>query len=178
MQTSVPELMDISKEPADDSRAVRRRAGQGVVRQQLPARPPAGRARRALRAALSPRLGHHGASFGEDIVEKLPRLCRQTDRPVAALINDLKQRGLLDDTLVVWGGEFGRTPMNEARNGRTSAATTIRAPSRCGWPAAASSRASTIGSTDELGYNVVEDPVHVHDLHATILHLLGSTTRS
>ena len=59
----------------------------------------------------------HGASFGEDIVEKLPHLCRQTDRPIYGLLTDLKQRGLLDDTLVVWGGEFGRTPMNEARNG-------------------------------------------------------------
>ena len=91
------------------------------------------------------------------------------------MIKDLKQRGLLDDTLVVWGGEFGRTPMVEPTppSAASWAATTIRRPSPCGWPAAASSRGSRYGETDELGFNVVEDPVHVHDLQATILHLLG-----
>ena len=92
-------------------------------------------------------------------------------RPCAALVKDLKQRGLLDDTLVIWGGEFGRTPM--VQGAATTAATIIPTPSRCGWPAAASSRGVTLGETDDFGFNVVEDRVHVHDLHATILHLLG-----
>ena len=174
MQTSVPELTDVSKEPAVDSRDVRHRAGKASF---------------ANNCLLARRLVERGVRFvqlyhrGWDTTaprsaRTSSRSCRtcaaQTDRPVTALLTDLKQRGLLDDTLVVWGGEFGRTPMNEARERlESSAATTIRARSRCGWPAAASSPASPSASTDELGYNVVEDPVHVHDLHATILHLLG-----
>ena len=85
---------------------------------------------------------HHGTATATTSSTSLPTLCRETDQAAAALVKDLKQRGLLDDTLVVWGGEFGRTPMDEARDGSKSwAATTIRAPSPCGWPAAASSRA-------------------------------------
>ena len=116
----------------------------------------------------------HGASFGEDIVEKLPHLCRQTDRPIDGLLTDLKQRGLLDDTLVVWGGEFGRTPMNEARNGSKFLGRDHHPRAFTMWMAGGGIKPGiTIGKTDELGYNVVEDPVHVHDLHATMLHLLG-----
>ena len=116
----------------------------------------------------------HGACFGEDIVEKLPHLCRQTDRPIAALLTDLKQRGLLDDTLVIWGGEFGRTPMNEARNGSKFLGRDHHPRAFTMWLAGGGIKGGiTIGQTDELGYNVVEDPVHVHDLHATMLHLLG-----
>ena len=98
----------------------------------------------------------------------------ECDQPIAALLTDLKQRGLLDDTLVIWGGEFGRTPTSSSQ-GATSraAATTTPTASPCGWPAAASRAALAYGATDEFGFRAVENKVHVHDLHATILHLLG-----
>ncbi|MFM8583637.1 MAG: DUF1501 domain-containing protein, partial [Planctomycetaceae bacterium] len=93
-----------------------------------------------------------------------------TDKPSAALITDLKQRGLLDDTLVIWGGEFGRTPMVQGGNdGRDH-------HNRCFsiWLAGGGIRRGHVyGQTDEFGFNVASDPVHVHDLHATLLHLLG-----
>ena len=117
------------------------------------------------------RLGHRTAPTSARTLEKLPHLCRRPTRPSAALLKDLKQRGLLDDTLVVWGGEFGRTPMAQGATAN-SAATTTRGFTM--WLAGGGiKRGVTYGATDELGFNAVEDPVHVHDLHATILHLLG-----
>ena len=116
----------------------------------------------------------HGASFGDDIVEKLPQLCQRDRSAVLALVKDLKQRGLLDETLVVWGGEFGRTPMNEARNGSKFLGRDHHPRAFTMWLAGGGIKPGmTIGATDDLGYNVVEDPIHVHDLHATTLHLLG-----
>ena len=96
--------------------------------------------------------------------------CEDTDKASAALVADLKQRGLLDDTLVIWGGEFGRTPMvqggNDGRDHHNRSFTM--------WLAGGGVKRGYIhGETDDLGFNVVRDPVHVHDLHATILHLLG-----
>ena len=118
MQTSVPGADGhLRSEPASIHELLRRRAGPASFANNcLLARRLVERGVRFVQL-YPPRLGHARRPFGEDIVEKLPHLCRQTDRPIAALLNDLKQRGLLDDTLVVWGGEFGRTPMNEARNG-------------------------------------------------------------
>jgi hypothetical protein len=96
-------------------------------------------------------------------------LCRAVDQPIAGLLKDLKQRGLLDDTLVIWGGEFGRTPMSEKGNGRDHNPTGFTM-----WMAGGGVRGGqTIGSTDELGLRAVENRLHVHDLHASILHLLG-----
>ena len=96
-------------------------------------------------------------------------LCRASDRPVAGLLRDLKQRGLLDQTLVIWGGEFGRTPMSEKGNGRDHNPTGFTM-----WMAGGGVRGGqTIGRTDDLGLRAVEDRLHVHDLHASILHLLG-----
>ncbi|MGH9961925.1 MAG: DUF1501 domain-containing protein, partial [Pyrinomonadaceae bacterium] len=119
---------------------------------------------------------HHGAENDDDLLNALPRLCRETDQASAALIKDLKQRGLLDSTLVVWGGEFGRTPMSEVRPGNRSKfvgrdhhprAFTI-------WLAGGGIKPGvTLGKTDDLGYDIVEDPLEVYDLHATILHLMG-----
>jgi uncharacterized protein (DUF1501 family) len=96
--------------------------------------------------------------------------CRDTDQACAALINDLRQQGMLDDTLVIWGGEFGRTPMVQGGNdGRDHHPNSFSM-----WLAGGGIKAgTTYGSTDELGFNVGEKPVHVHDLHATLLHLLG-----
>jgi uncharacterized protein (DUF1501 family) len=104
----------------------------------------------------------------------LEQICRETDRSVAALIADLKQRGLLDDTLVIWGGEFGRTPMNqgEMKNGQYGRDHQNRAFTM--WMAGGGiKRGLTYGATDELGYFITENEVHVHDLHATVLHCLG-----
>src|SRR5205823_6254316 len=93
---------------------LRREARRAVVRPQLPLGPPPGRAGRAVRAALSHQLDSHGGP-GENLNDDFEKVCRQVDQPSAALILDLKQRGLLKDTLVIWGGEFGRTPMGEVR---------------------------------------------------------------
>ena len=105
-----------------------------------------------------------------NLVADLKKNCKNTDQASAALITDLKQRGMLDDTLVIWGGEFGRTPMvqggSDGRDHHPNAFTY--------WLAGGGIKGGqTIGKTDDLGFNAVEDKVHVHDLHATLLHLLG-----
>jgi len=96
--------------------------------------------------------------------------CGLTDQPCAALLRDLKQRGLLEDTLVIWGGEFGRTPMVQGGNdGRDHHPNCFSM-----WFAGGGMKPGlTLGQSDEFGFNVTEDPVHVHDLHATLLHVLG-----
>ena len=97
------------------------------------------------------------------------KYCRQTDKPIAGLLQDLKARGLLEDTLVVWGGEFGRTPFNEKGNGRDHNPWGFTI-----WMAGGGAKGgSVVGTTDEIGLRAVEDRAHVHDIHATILHLLG-----
>jgi hypothetical protein len=116
----------------------------------------------------------HGTSKETDIVHHLPEKCRSIDRPIAALIKDLKQRGLLDETLVVWSGEFGRTPMNEERNGSKFLGRDHHPHSFSAWMAGGGVKGGqTLGATDELGYHAVEDRMHVHDLQATLLHLMG-----
>ena len=120
-------------------------------------------------------LFHEGWDHHSDVAGGLRDQCGQTDRGCAALVSDLKQRGLLEDTLVVWGGEFGRTPMVEsnAALGR-SMGRDHHPQAYTMWLAGAGIRPGlTLGATDELGFHVVKDPVHVHDLQATILHLLG-----
>jgi uncharacterized protein (DUF1501 family) len=117
---------------------------------------------------------HHGDRKERDIVHALPRQCRSVDQAVAALLTDLKQRGLLETTLVVWGAEFGRTPMNEARHGSTFLGRDHQTAAFTVWMAGGGVKPGvTYGATDELGLTVTENPVHTHDLHATILHLLG-----
>jgi uncharacterized protein (DUF1501 family) len=113
---------------------------------------------------------HHGTA-GENLDEGLDKVCRDVDQPMAALVRDLKQRGLLDSTLVIWGGEFGRTPMGEVREkvGRNH-----HIDAYTMWLAGGGVKPGiSIGQTDELGFAPVEDRVHVHDLQATVLHLLG-----
>jgi len=117
----------------------------------------------------------HGVSEAEDIRDGLTKKCARMDRPVGALIKDLRQRGLLDETLVVWGGEFGRTPFRE---GRTAAGKIL---GRDHYPDCFSlflagggvRKGFTYGETDELGFAVARDKVPIHDLQATIMHLLG-----
>ncbi len=118
----------------------------------------------------------HGAAESEAINKGFSDRCRETDKPIAALLKDLQQRGLLEDTLVVWGGEFGRTPMRENRNGKemklvgrdhNPGAFTI-------WMAGGGVKSGfSLGETDEIGYEAVVDKVSPHDLHATLLHLMG-----
>lgn len=174
MQTSVPELMDLASEPQETLDLYGATPGRaGFANNCLLAR------RLVERGVRCIQLYHrgwdsHGTSPGDDIVTSLRQRCEETDRACAALVTDLKQRGLLDSTLVVWGGEFGRTPMNEARNGSTFLGRDHHARAFTMWFAGGGvKKGITIGKTDELGYNVVEDPLHVHDLHATMLHLMG-----
>ncbi|MDQ8197055.1 DUF1501 domain-containing protein [Pelagicoccus enzymogenes] len=118
---------------------------------------------------------HHGT--GDSTIDKgLAKKCRETDRPIAALLKDLKQRGLLDETLVIWGGEFGRTPMRELRGGVVSEkfGRDHHKEAFTMWMAGAGVKGGySIGETDELGFFVKDNPVHVKDLQSTILHLLG-----
>ncbi len=174
MQTSVPELADISKEPANIHEMYGTKPGTASFANNcLLAR------RLVERGVRFVQLFHrgwdtHGASNNEDIVNKLARLCRDTDRASAALVADLKQRGLLDSTMVIWGGEFGRTPMNEARSGSKFLGRDHHARAFTMWMAGGGIKPGvTIGKTDDVGYNIAEDPVSVHDLHATALHLMG-----
>ena len=174
MQTSVPELADISKEPAYIHEMYGTEPGKkSFANNCLLAR------RLVERGVRFVQLYHrgwdtHGTSSNEDIVNRLARLCRETDQASAALVTDLKQRGLLDSTLVVWGGEFGRTPMNEARDGSKFLGRDHHPRAFTMWLAGGGIKPGvTIGRTDEVGYNIVEDPVSVHDLHATMLYLMG-----
>ncbi len=116
----------------------------------------------------------HGTGPGDDIVTHLPQKCKEIDRPIAALLRDLKTRGLLDETLVIWGGEFGRTSMNEARGGSKYLGRDHHPHCFTIWLAGGGvKKGTTFGATDELGYFITDGKVGIHDLQATILHLLG-----
>jgi hypothetical protein len=174
MQTSVPDLADLSSEPQSIHEMYGAEPGKpSFANNCLLAR------RLVERGVRFVQLYHrgwdtHGASNNEDIVNKLAWLCRETDQAATALVKDLKQRGLLDETLVVWGGEFGRTPMNEGRNGSKFLGRDHHPRAFTMWMAGGGIKpGETVGRTDDIGYNVVEDPVSVHDLHATMLHLMG-----
>ena len=174
MQTSVPDLMDISKEPA----AIHEMYGTEPGKKSFGNNCLLAR-RLVERGVRFVQLYHrgwdtHGSDEASDIKHGLPDLCKQTDKAAAALIKDLKQRGLLDETIVVWGGEFGRTPMNEGRGGSPFPGRDHHPHAFTMWVAGGGIKPGiALGMTDELGYRVAEDPVSVHDLHATILHQLG-----
>jgi len=163
MQTSVPGLMDVSKEPAHVLEAYGCKPGDGTFASNcLLAR------RLAERGVRFIQLYHRGWDHHSDLKAGLTTAAGLVDRATAALVNDLKARGMLDDTLVIWGGEFGRTPMAQG-DGRDHH---IKGYSL--WMAGGGIKGGvTYGATDELGYNAVENPVHVHDLHATILRVMG-----
>jgi hypothetical protein len=170
MQMSVPEATDISSEP------------QSILDMYGPECQTPGKF--AANALLARRLAERGVRFiqlyhrGWDqhggLINALPKQCNDVDQAGAALVTDLKQRGMLDDTLVIWGGEFGRTTYSQgklmaAANGRDH-------HPRCFtyWMAGGGIRpGTTYGETDEVGYNIVQDPVHVHDFQATVMHLMG-----
>ena len=170
MQSSAPELMDLSGETKAtlDLYGVDP-ATPSFARNCLLARRLVEKGSRFVQLYHTD-WDHHG-NTGTDLGEALDARCLETDQACAALVKDLKQRGLLEDTLVIWGGEFGRTPQGEPRDliGRDHH---IDAFSM--WVAGGGSKAGiTIGETDELGYYTVEDTIHVRDFHATVLHLLG-----
>jgi hypothetical protein len=174
MQASVPELMDISKESAETHALYGTEPGAvSFANNCLLAR------RLVERGVRFVQLYHrgwdtHGDSEGNDLNHALPALCRQTDQAAAALVKDLKRRGLLEETLVVWGGEFGRTPMNEGRNGVPFPGRDHHPHAFSIWMAGGGIRPGiALGATDDLGYQITADPVDIHDLHATMLHLLG-----
>ncbi len=176
MQTSVPEVMDIEDEPE-------------YIHQMYGTEP--GKASFANNCLLARRLLEQGVRFvqlfdwgwdshGTDkstaLEDGFQEKCRQVDQPMTALIKDLKQRGLLEETLVVWGGEFGRTPMQENRNGKVMPfmGRDHHTDAFSMWMAGGGlKKGYTLGETDEIGYYAIKDRVHVHDLQATLLHLLG-----
>ncbi|MCA1684872.1 MAG: DUF1501 domain-containing protein, partial [Planctomycetia bacterium] len=175
MQTSVPEVMDVSREPkkvledygaqpgassfANNCLLARRLVEQGVRFVQL----------------FDWGWDFHGTSQDSDLADGLTRKCATMDRPVAALIKDLKQRGLFDDTLIVWGGEFGRTPFREGRTAGGKLLGRDHFPDCYTMVLAGGGIQPGImyGESDDMGFSVARDKVHVHDLQATILHLLG-----
>ena len=170
MQESAPELMDLSRE----SKATLEMYG---------AEP--GKASYANNCLLARRLLERGVRFVQlfheawdhhsEVVKGVKAQCQQTDQATAALLKDLRQRGLLDDTIVIWGGEFGRTPMVESDpDAGRSLGRDHHNKAFSMWVAGGGfKRGVTIGETDEFGFNVAREPVHVHDLHATVMHLLG-----
>jgi len=174
MQVSVPDVMDISKEPPEVHEMYGTAPGkQSLANNCLLARRLVERGVRFVQI-FDWGWDIHGTGPSDDLITHLPAKCKEMDRPVAALIKDLKQRGLLDDTLVVFSGEFGRTAMNEARNGSTYLGRDHHPHCFSIWMAGGGVKRGYVhGATDELGYRITNDPVHIHDLQATILHILG-----
>ena len=170
MQASVPDLLDISKEP----QSILDMYGPDVKRPGSYASNCLLARRLAERDVRFVQLFHMGWDHHGGLPNALKGQCKDTDQATAALITDLKQRGLLDDTLIVWGGEFGRTiysqgaltETNYGRDHHPRCFTMLMA-------GAGVKKGTTYGATDDYCYNIVENPVHVHDLNATIMHLLG-----
>ncbi|MDQ3650725.1 MAG: DUF1501 domain-containing protein [Acidobacteriota bacterium] len=170
MQTSVPDLMDLSKEPESvfemygpDSRRPGTFAANCLLARRL-----------AERDVRFVQLYHRGWDQHNDLPRDLALQCKGTDQASSALIQDLKQRGMLDDTLVIWGGEFGRTVYCQGKLTDNNYGRDHHPRCFSVWLAGGGIRAGfTFGETDDYSYNVASDPVHVHDLQATILHLLG-----
>ena len=172
MQVSVPELSDLAGETAETLGLYGVEIGKPSFGANcLLARRLVERGVRFIQLFDSD-WDHHGG-----LATRLPSKCRDVDRGMAALITDLRRRGLLDETLVVWGGEFGRTPLAQGANAtgkKTKAGRDHHKNAFTMWLAGGGTRSGTVyGATDELGFAITEQPVHVHDLNATILHLLG-----
>jgi len=167
MQSSVPDLMDVSDEPQHILDMYGATPGDGSFGSNcLLAR------RLAERGVRFIHLYHRGWDHHGDLVKYMNTCCGLCDQPTWALLTDLKQRGMLEDTLIIWGGEFGRTPMFQGKGATSGRDHHIKGFSM--WMAGGGIKGGTsYGNTDELGYNSVENIVHVRDLHATMLHQLG-----
>jgi uncharacterized protein (DUF1501 family) len=170
MQTSAPELIDLAREGKKTLELYGAQPGKpSFANNCLLARRLVERGVRFVQLYHTD-WDHHG-SGSENLTTGLDRVCKEVDQPCAALVHDLKRRGLLDQTLVIWGGEFGRTPMGEVRDtvGRNHHIDAFTM-----WLAGGGIKPGlNLGASDELGFAAVEDRVHVHDLQATVLHLLG-----
>ena len=170
MQTSVPDLVDLSKEPeatfemyGPESRKPGTYAANCLLARRL-----------AERGVRFIQLYHRGWDQHNDLPRDLRLQCEGTDQPTAALVADLKQRGLLDETLIVWGGEFGRTVYCQGRLTETNYGRDHHPRNFVMWAAGGGIKpGARVGETDDFSYNVTADPIHVHDLQATILHCLG-----
>jgi hypothetical protein len=170
MQTSVPELTDLSKEPAgtfelygEDARKPGTFAANCLLARRL-----------AERGVRFIQLFHRDWDHHSKLPEDLPKRCKETDQAAAALVTDLKNRGMLDETLVIWGGEFGRTVYCQGRLTATDYGRDHHPRCFTIWMAGGGIQPGiTLGETDDYGYNITKDPVDVHDLQATILHCLG-----
>jgi hypothetical protein len=171
MQTSAPELMDTSGESQAtlDLYGIKDPKETSFARNCLLARRLVERGVRFVQL-YDTNWDHHGGPT-ENLEKHMPLKSKDIDQASAALVKDLKQRGLLDDTIVIWGGEFGRTPMGEVRE---STGRNHHIDAFTMWFAGGGFKPGvTYGQTDEFGFGAVENPVHVHDIHATILHQLG-----
>jgi hypothetical protein len=170
MQTSVPEVTDISNEPEEtyalygpESRIPGTYAANCLLARRL-----------VERGVRFIQLYHQGWDHHNDLPDHISKQCRDTDQASTALITDLKRRGMLEDTLVIWGGEFGRTNYAQGLNVGTRYGRDHHPRCFTAWMAGGGIKPGiSYGETDEFGYNVVQDPVHVHDFQATLLHLLG-----
>ncbi|HVW39650.1 MAG TPA: DUF1501 domain-containing protein, partial [Pirellulales bacterium] len=172
MQTSVPDLIDIGQESAETLAMYGAEPGQASF---------------ANNCLLARRLVERGVRLVElydadwdhhsGLAKQLPAKCKNVDQPMAALVRDLKRRGLLDETLVIWGAEFGRTPLRQGISGdgaKTSPGRDHHKDAYTMWLAGGGIMpGATYGKTDDFGFNIAENPLHVHDLNATVLHLLG-----
>ena len=169
MQTAVPEITDISKEPED---MIKLYGSDSMIPGTY-----------AANCLLARKLSENGVRFvqlyhqGWDGHVNLPKQyvgqAMDTDQASAALVTDLKQRGLLDETLVIWGGEFGRTSFCQGTLKKDDYGRDHHPRCFTMWMAGGGVKPGVYGETDEFGYNIIENPVHVHDFHATILHLMG-----
>jgi hypothetical protein len=170
MQTSVPDLMDLSKESEStfelygpDSRKPGTYAANCLLARRL-----------AERGVRFIQLYHRGWDQHNDLPRDIALQCKGVDQPSAGLVLDLKQRGMLDDTLVVWAGEFGRTVYCQGKLSATNYGRDHHPRCFAIWMAGGGiQKGLSVGKTDDYSYNILEDPVHVHDLQATILHCLG-----
>ena len=174
MQIAVPEVMDISKEPKSIHELYGTKPGEATFANNCLL------ARRLVEKGVRYVQLYdwgwdiHGTNAGDDLITQLPKKCKEVDQASAALIKDLKQRGLLDSTLVIWGGEFGRTPMNEARGGSKLLGRDHHPHCFTIWMAGGGVKPGLVhGETDELGYAIVKDKVTIRDLQATVMHLMG-----
>jgi hypothetical protein len=184
MQTAAPELMDLSGESKETVEAYGIHRVEPEIKGDRGGGPGQFKAF-ATNCLLARRLVERGVRFvnifhaswdhHSNLNPELTHNCQMADQPIAALLKDLKQRGLLDSTLVVWGSEFGRTPLGENRAGREANTGRDHHPFAFTiWMAGGGVKGGQIiGETDEIGWNIVKDPIHINDLHATILHLFG-----
>ena len=170
MQTSVPDLTDISKE----SEATLEMYGPDVKKPGTFAYNCLLARRMAERGVTYTQLYHRGWDQHSNLPKRIREQCKDTDQPSAALVKDLKQRGLLDDTLVIWGGEFGRTVYSQGKIEKDNYGRDHHGRNYCIWMAGGGIKPGlTYGETDDFCYNITENPVHIHDLNATVMHCLG-----